>query len=315
MPNNAEVFQYAGFMNRREGHWEQATHDLEQALDLDPRNLFLLQQLALTYEPQRRYREEAQAWDRFLAIVPGDTSTRITRALVAFHWKADLKPYVATLNALLAENSSIGTNIDAPSFALCLRDRVSLERSLKRFPLDGEVNNGIPIPRAYWEGVIARQEGDEARAQTAFAAARDTIAKVIATQPDFAGGISMLGVIDAALGRKQDAIREGRRGCELLPISRDAIDGAAYAVNLALIYAWTGEKDLAIEQIAAMKSLPIVSASPAQTSSLLGFPSGESSLRENCRLACSKTVDLSLLTMNVVSSGDSQRPPHRGPIR
>jgi TolB-like protein/cytochrome c-type biogenesis protein CcmH/NrfG len=256
LPNNAEVFQYAGFMNRREGHWEQATHDLEQALDLDPRNLFLLQQLALTYPPQRRYREEAQAWDRLLAIVPGDPLTRISRALVAFHWKANLKPYSATLNSLLAENSSIGSDIDAPFYTVCQRDRVSSERSLKKFPLDGEVNNGIPIPSAYWEGVIARQEGDEARAQTAFAAARDAIAKVVAVQPDFAGGISMLGVIDAALGRKQDAIREGRRGCELLPISRDAIDGAAYAVNLALIYAWTGEKDLAIEQIAAVESVP-----------------------------------------------------------
>jgi tetratricopeptide (TPR) repeat protein len=253
LANNAEVFQYAGFMNRREGHWEQATHDLEQALDLDPRNVFLLQQLALTYHPQRRYRQEAQAWDRLLAIVPGDSLTRITRALVAFHWKADLKPYVAALNSLPAENSGTGSNIDA---TLCQRDRVSSERWLKNFPLDGEVNNGIPIPRAYWEGVIARQEGDEARAQTAFAAARDTIAKVVATQPDFAGGISMLGVIDAALGRKQDALREGRRGCELLPISQDSIDGPAYAVNLAQIYAWTGEKDLAIEQIAAVESVP-----------------------------------------------------------
>jgi hypothetical protein len=191
-----------------------------------------------------------------LAIVPGDPGTRISRALVAFHWKADLKPYAATLNSLLAENSNVGSNIDDPLITLCERDRVSSERSLKNFPLDGEVHNGVLIPRAYWEGVIARQQGDEARAQIAFAAARDTIAKVVAKQPDFAGGLSMLGVIDAALGRKQDALQEGRRGCELLPISRDAIDGAAYAVNLALIYAWIGEKDLCIEQIAAVESVP-----------------------------------------------------------
>jgi hypothetical protein len=146
--------------------------------------------------------------------------------------------------------------VDSPFYAVCERNPASLERSLKNFPLDGEVTNGIPIPRTYWEGVIARQEGDEARAQTAFAAARYTIAKVVATQPDFAGGISMLGVIDAALGRKQDALREGRRGCELRPISQDAIDGAAYAVNLAQIYAWTGEKELAIEQIATVENVP-----------------------------------------------------------
>jgi hypothetical protein len=66
----------------------------------------------------------------------------------------------------------------------------------------------------------------------------------------------MLGVIDAALGRKEDAIREGRRACELLPISKDAIDGVTCAANLAQIYAWTGEKDLAIEQIAAVERVP-----------------------------------------------------------
>jgi hypothetical protein len=66
----------------------------------------------------------------------------------------------------------------------------------------------------------------------------------------------LLGVIDAGLGRKDEAIREGRRACELLPISKDAIAGAACAINLAQIYAWTGEKDLAIEQIAAVERVP-----------------------------------------------------------
>jgi hypothetical protein len=63
-------------------------------------------------------------------------------------------------------------------------------------------------------------------------------------------------MIDAGLGRKEEALREGRRGCELLPISKDAIDGPALAVNLAQIYAWTGEKDLAIEQIRTVEIVP-----------------------------------------------------------
>ncbi|HST31617.1 MAG TPA: adenylate/guanylate cyclase domain-containing protein [Chthoniobacterales bacterium] len=256
LPNNPEVFQYAGFMNRREGHWEQATHDLEQALDLDPRNLFLLQQLALTYQPQRRYREEAQIWDRVLAIVPGDPLTRISRALVAFNSKADLNPYLTTLEALSSEHAIITSEIDWPSVTVCQRNPASAERSLKSFPIDGEVSNGTHIPHSYWEGVIARLNGDEAKAQSAFAAARSEVANTVAKQPDFAGALSLLGLIDAALGRKDDALREGRRACELLPISRDAIDGAASAVNLAQIYTWTGEKDLAIQQIATIERGP-----------------------------------------------------------
>ena len=75
-------------------------------------------------------------------------------------------------------------------------------------------------------------------------------------QPDFAAAFSLLGMIDAGLGRKEEAIREGLHGCELLPISKDAIDGVDLAINLAQIYAWTGEKDRAIEQIAAVERVP-----------------------------------------------------------
>ncbi len=117
-------------------------------------------------------------------------------------------------------------------------------------------NYGVNCPHAYWEGVVARWQGDSARAQAAFTAARNEVAKIVEKQPDFGAAVSLLGIIDAGLGRKDEALREGRRGCELLPISKDAIAGTACAVNLAQIYAWVGEKDLAIEQIAAVERVP-----------------------------------------------------------
>ena len=80
--------------------------------------------------------------------------------------------------------------------------------------------------------------------------------KILEKQPDFIAALSLLGMIDAGLGRKEEALREGRRACELLPISKDAITGVSFAVNLAQIYAWTDEKDLAIEQIAAVERVP-----------------------------------------------------------
>ncbi|HUE41473.1 MAG TPA: hypothetical protein VMO75_06055, partial [Chthoniobacterales bacterium] len=200
--------------------------------------------------------EEAQTWDRLLTIIPGDPLTRITRALVAFHAQADLEPFRTTLDALLAANPVVSSNIDDPFITICERKREISERSLAHFPLDGEQNNGVLVPHSYWEGVIALQEGDLAKARSAFSAARDQVAQAVSRQPDFAGNISLLGVVDAALGRKDDALREGRRACELLPISRDAIDGVDCAVNLAQIYAWTGEKDLAIQQIAAIERVP-----------------------------------------------------------
>jgi len=110
----------------------------------------------------------------------------------------------------------------------------------------------------YWQGAVARFQGDSAKARTAFTAARSEVERTVEQQPDFAAALSLLGMIDAGLERKEEALREGRRACELLPVSKDAIDGTDIAINLAQIYAWTGERDRAIEQIAAVERVPSV---------------------------------------------------------
>jgi TolB-like protein/Tfp pilus assembly protein PilF len=256
LSNNAEVFLYTGFIDRREGHWEEATSNLERALELDPRNFFILQQLASTYRSQHRYADEARTYDRALTIVPADPNSRMLRALVALDWRADIKPFQATLATLVAENPSVAPDVDPPLYALCERTTAAATRALTNYPREGVANNGVNYPYAYWQGAVARCQGDSAKARTAFTAARREVEKTVERQPDFAAAFSLLGMIDAGLERKEEAIREGRRGCELLPVSKDAIDGADLAINLAQIYAWTGEKDRAIEQIAAVERVP-----------------------------------------------------------
>src|SRR5436305_2165477 len=256
LPNSADVFRYTGFIDRREGHWEAATRNLERAVELDPRNFFILQQLALTYQSQRRYADEARTYDRALTIVPADPNTLILLALIALDWRADITPFQATLATLVAENPGVAADVDLPRYALCERTAAAATRTLTNYPREGVVNNGVNFPYVYWEGAVARYQGDSAKARTAFTAARGEVEKTVEEQPDFAAGFSLLGMIDAGLERKEEALREGRRGCELLPISKDAIDGADLAINLAQIYAWTGEKDRAIEQIAAVEHVP-----------------------------------------------------------
>jgi tetratricopeptide (TPR) repeat protein len=256
LPNNAEVFEYTGRIDRRQGYWTEATHNLERAVELDPRNTFILQQLALTYPWQRRYAEEVRTWDLLLTIVPGNPLTRISRARVSLNWRADMKPYQITLTSLLTENPSVASDVDDPFIALCERTPAAGARALANYPREGVSARGISCPRTYWEGVFARLQGDAAKSQAAFIAARNEVAKTVEQQPDFAAALSLLGMIDAGLGRKEEAIREGRRACELLPITKDALDGTAFAINLAQIYAWTGEKELAIQQIAAVERVP-----------------------------------------------------------
>ncbi len=254
LPNDADVFKYTGYIDRREGRSEDATRSLERALDLDPRNFLTLQQLASTYDAQRRYADEARALDRALTIMPGDPLTRINRAEVELYWKADIKPYQSMLATLIAEDPSVAPDVDDPDSSLCERTPAAAARSLKNYPRDGAVTEyGVNCPHAYREGVVARWQGDPARAQAAFTEARSGVAKILEKAPDFPAALSLLGVIDAHLGRKEEALREGRRACEIVPISKDAITGTALAVNLAQIYAWTGEKDLAIDQIAAIE--------------------------------------------------------------
>jgi TolB-like protein/class 3 adenylate cyclase/Flp pilus assembly protein TadD len=256
LPNNAEVFAYTGYIDRREGRWEEATHNQERAVELDPRNFFTLQELASTYGVQRRYADELRIYDRALAIMPGDPAIRIYRAQIALDWRADIKPLQAMLAMLVAEDPSVAPDVDYPDYALCERTAVAAARLLTNYPRDGVVNYGVNFPHAYWEGVVARWQGDSAKAQAAFAAARREVEKTLEKQPDFPAAVSLLGMIDAGLGRKEEALREGRRACELLPISKDSIAGTSLAVNLAQIYAWTGEKDLAIEQIGAVERVP-----------------------------------------------------------
>jgi serine/threonine-protein kinase len=257
LPNNAEVFKCIGYVARREGHWEEATLNLERAVELDPRNVLTLQQLAPTYDYQRRYADEVRILDRALAVVPGDPIIRMLRAEVALDWRADIKPFQTVLGTLIAENPSIAPGLDHPNSALCERTAAAAARLLMNYPREGVMANyGVNFPHSYWEAVVARWQGDSAKAQAAFTTARREVQKTVEKQPEFDAGLSLLGMIDAGLGEKEKALREGRRACELLPISKDALDGMTLAINLAKIYTWIGEKDLAIEQIAAVQRVP-----------------------------------------------------------
>jgi hypothetical protein len=131
-------------------------------------------------------------------------------------------------------------------------------QALTIIPAEGAQNwaDNSLWPRDWYVGLVARSFGDSNGAQSAFTTARDVAAKTVQGQPEYAPAWSLLGMIDAGLGRKTEAITEGKRACQLLPISKDAADGPFYATNLALIYAWVGEKDLALEQLAISAKIP-----------------------------------------------------------
>jgi tetratricopeptide (TPR) repeat protein len=91
------------------------------------------------------------------------------------------------------------------------------------------------------------KEDDKAR--SAFTAARAEQEKIVQAQPNYGPALCALGLIDAGLSRKDEALREGRRAAELLPSEKDALDGSAIIKYLAMIAAWAGDKDLACKQL------------------------------------------------------------------
>src|SRR5436189_2355293 len=155
LPNNADAFLYTGLIDRREGHWEEATRNMERALELDPRNYFILQQLAFAYGWQHRYAEAARIYDRALTIVPADPNTRIQQALVALDWQADIKPFQTTLAGLMAEDPSMALDIDTLLYSFCDRAWAAATWVLTNYPREGAANNGVNYPYAYWQGVLA----------------------------------------------------------------------------------------------------------------------------------------------------------------
>ena len=145
--------------------------------------------------------------------------------------------------------------------ALWARDPVAADRALAAITENtfGARMGSIVFTRAYAAGLVAQMKGDEDGARAAFSAARTEQEKVVRAQPDDltqSVELCSLGLIDAALGRKQEALSEGRRAVELLPVTKNAIEGADVLYFYAVICAEVGERDLAIEQLKTLAKIP-----------------------------------------------------------
>jgi TolB-like protein/Tfp pilus assembly protein PilF len=255
LPNDSRVFELTGYIQRRQqGRYEEATRNLERAIDLDPRNVVALQQIAeYNYPRLRRYTDAKSAWNRLLAITPDDATAKAERAMVDFEWKGDTRPLHQMIDAIRATNPSAVQSIADRwlTCALAERDAAAANNALSA---SGENSialgsENVVFSRPFVEGVIARLTKDDAKARSAFTAARAEQEKIVQAQPNYGPALCVLGLIDAGLGRKEEALREGRRAVELLPVEKDAVHGIAIVKYLAMIAAWIGDKDLACEQL------------------------------------------------------------------
>jgi serine/threonine-protein kinase len=261
LPGEDWVFSLKGYIERRQGRWEECIRDLEHATALDPRNVLTLQQLALTYEQLRRYAEEKSTYERILAFEPNDPVTKSNHAFVELDSKADTRPLHQVTNSIREKNPAAVSSI-ADNWLLCAfaeRDSAAAKNALIALSENSASLGPIVEVRfnhPFIEGVLARVDGDDTKVRSAFTAARAEQEKTLQAQPNYAPALCALGLIDAGLGRKEEALREGQRAVELCPIEKDAFLGAAMVKYLAMIAAWVDEKDLACEQLATAIGRP-----------------------------------------------------------
>jgi hypothetical protein len=250
LPNDARVFQLMGFVQRRQGRWEESTRNWERAAELNPRDLETLRQMALNYGFFDRFPEEMSILDRALAIEPNHVETKIERAVLEMSWKADTRPLRHTIDEIRSRNPNNVRGIASQWLvcALAERDAIAAKDALNA---GGETPFAdIPTDRPFVEGLIARMTKNDESARAAFTAARAEQEKIIQAQPNFGPAWCVLGLIDAGLGRKGEALREGHRAVELVPVEKDALIGPAMIEFLAIIAAWVGDNDLACEELA-----------------------------------------------------------------
>jgi len=258
LPNETRIPLMFGFIDRRQGRWEESLEEMNKALELDPHNFSILQQISLTYQALHRYKEALSTLDSLLTIAPKDVRNQVRRGWVELEWRADLKPMHKTIETIVAQDPSAAPVIVNSWLALILRERDSAaaERALAAMPPGGCYDENIPFPNSWCEGLVARLRGDEPAAHDAFIRARNELEQTLRNQHDYAQALCALGVVDAALGNKEDAIREGERAVELSPVSKSSIEGPVLIQYLAVIYAWAGDKNRAIERLAEAAKLP-----------------------------------------------------------
>jgi serine/threonine protein kinase/Tfp pilus assembly protein PilF len=261
LPNKARLFELAGAIDRRQGRWPDAVRNFERAIELDPRNVIILNAAAVTYICLREYKQTRATLDRVLAITPKDIHTLLFRAQIDISERADTRGRHAAVEKALADDPTIAGRIVDRRFRLAMfeRDPVAAESALAALTENSfSVTTMSPLQfsRGYAEGLVAQMKGDDDAARSFFLSARAQQEEAVRTQPEDASALCALGLIDAKLGRKEEALREGRQAVELLPVTKDAVAGPEILLFFAVICAQTGEHDLAIEQLETLAKIP-----------------------------------------------------------
>src|SRR5215831_756086 len=258
LPNEAQAYMVIGAIQRRQGKWSESSANLEKAAALDPKNAMILDQLALNYIALRNFEAADKTLDRAITAAPQAFGAYGFKAYLAILSKGDLNLAEEQLSSIAGDSDTSGMVTWIRWWLLMFqRNLPGALAIVEKFP--GEIlrlETTAPAPKPLLKGIIHWLQGDKPQAQTEFEQARIISEKLLQEAPEDPARHAQHGLILAALGRKQEAIAEGKHAVELLPESQDAMDGPKNAASLAEIYALTGEADEALRLIDHLLQVP-----------------------------------------------------------
>jgi TolB-like protein/Tfp pilus assembly protein PilF len=254
LPDSTEVGAARAELLRMRGRYEEALEGYRNALDLSPRDANLAEEAAITCWFLRRHEEALEYANRAIALAPDEDWTYLAKAFNYWSWKGPVaearealtyvkKDHEWWLWAWFWQETSEG------------RYRDALQR-LDAYPRDWVSQKMWAMPKAFLAGFAHQYLNEPGLARAEFERARAMLEASLAKQPDDPRCHSSLGITYAALGLKSEAIREGRRATELLPVGKDAVYGLGHAHDLGVIYTMVGENDAALRQIEHLLSIP-----------------------------------------------------------
>ena len=247
LPNEASVYQSIAAIERRQGKWNQTIANWTKATTLDPKNALAWVDLALTYSAIREYPSAAKAFDRAVQLAPEARIILLRQAFFEYEWRGDLSA-IERLAAKFENADPDGESAQLRADVKMLQRRYDeAVQILERTPAESFVGEiGAPVPKTFALGLIFFAAKETTKARAAFESARPILENAVLESPGVAIRHIVLGQLHAGLGRREDAIREGKRAVELQPETLDAFEGPDVLVGLAEIYAMLGDADNAL---------------------------------------------------------------------
>ena len=256
LPNSSQIPESLAYVARRRGQWDRSESYFNEAERLDPRNVNLLTQHALSYIDLRRFSEALRKLDQVLDITPGDVDTLVFKAAIA-QAEGDL-PRASALLAPLHPNADDFNALETQVYQAILERRpASVVPRLKEIlakpdPALGYINGEL----RFWLGWAQEIAGDHASAKETWRQARSELESFLKEQPENYQLIGDLALTNMGFGDKAAAFNLIKRAMALIPIEKDRKDGPQPIEILARVAARMGEPDRAIAALQKLLSIP-----------------------------------------------------------